>query len=72
MKIIPISCDEKGNVRLDEIKEHQEESIRSEMERLINYDLSKKLLSFDYKRVIEGVVQVIKLSKDLTYQSQMR
>jgi len=57
---------------LDEIKEHQEESIRSEMERLINYDLSKKLLSFDYKRVIEGVVQVIKLSKDLTYQSQMR
>jgi hypothetical protein len=42
------------------------------MERLINHELSKKLLSFDYKRVIEGVVQVIKLSKDLTYQSQMR
>jgi hypothetical protein len=42
------------------------------MERLISHELSKKLLSFDYKRVIEGVVQVIKLSKDLTYQSQMR
>lgn len=42
------------------------------MERLINYDLSKKLLSFDYKRVIEGVVQVIKLSKELSNQGHIR
>lgn len=46
--------------------------MREEIERLVRGDVAKKLLSFDYKRVTEAVVQLIRLSKDLTYQAQIK
>ena len=34
--------------------------------------MAKKLLSMDYKRVFDGVSQLMKASKDLNYQAQLK
>lgn len=34
--------------------------------------MAKKLLAMEYKRVFEGVSQIIKASKDINYQTQLK
>jgi hypothetical protein len=38
----------------------------------VRLDLAKRLLAFDYKRVLEGAVQIMKLCKDVSHQGQIR
>ena len=47
----------------DYIKESQEEELTDSINSLIKHDLTKKMLSYDYKRVLEGASQIIKICK---------
>ncbi len=43
-----------------------------DIEKLIRPELTKRLLSFEYKRVLEGAIQIMKLCKDVSNQGQIR
>ena len=58
--------------RLDEIRETQEELIRTDIESLIREDIAKKMLSFDYKRVVEGASILVKACNDINQQAQLK
>ena len=50
----------------------QEETLRSDIENLIREDVAKRLLSMDYKRVLDAATLLIKATKDINHQTQFK
>ena len=64
--------DERYPWLFDYIKESQEEDLVESINGLIKQDLAKKMLSMDYRRVLDAASQIIKMCKEIAYQNEIR
>lgn len=61
--------DERYPWMCDTILESQEEELIDSFNCLFKPELSKKMLSLDYRKVIDAASQIIKLCKDISHQN---
>jgi hypothetical protein len=54
------------------VKENQEDELTESIGSLIKHDLAKRMLSLDYKRVLDAASQIIKICKEIAYQNELR
>lgn len=64
--------DEKYPWICDYVKENQEDELTESISSLIKHDLAKRMLSLDYKRVLDAASQIIKICKEIAYQNELR
>jgi hypothetical protein len=57
---------------LEDFTDYQEDTLKEQISLLINPNLVKKMFSFNPKRVSDGILQLIKLCKEISYQNHFR
>jgi hypothetical protein len=57
---------------LEDFTDYQEDALKEQISLLINPNLAKKMFSFNHKRVSDGILQLIKLCKEISYQNHFR
>jgi hypothetical protein len=57
---------------LEDFTDYQEDTLKEQISLLINPNLVKKMFSFNHKRVSDGILQLIKLCKEISYQNHFR